>query len=263
MLSVFLRRHSWGEGDWSNNINQAHMLIGLFGQSATSQYIWRYYWWPSMGTDIKLFCSSCTLCQAMRDSNQKLSGLLHSLPIPDQLWQLIGMDFMCPLAISNAHDYLLVVIDWFTSELHLIPTMTQVTMEAVTWLFLRDIVRLHGVPEPIMFDQDVKFTSKFWKELHWLLGTKLLMSTAFHLQMDGVTKRTNCSIAQVLQTLHNSQWPERLGHEMPSHWVCTQQQCQCNDQICPIWVKLRAYPPTRPVTEHAHTVCWGQLQLFA
>ena len=151
-----------------------------------------------MGTDIELFCSSCALCQVTKDSNQKLSGLLHSLPIPDRPWQSIGMDFMGPLPVSNGHDYLLVVIDCFTSEVHLIPTTTQVTAKEVAWLFLKEIVRLHGVPESIVSDRDVKFTSRFWKELHQLLGMKLLMSTAFNPQTDGATERANRSIAQVL-----------------------------------------------------------------
>ena len=93
-----------------------------------------------MGTDIELFCSSCTLCQVTKDSNQKPSGLLHSLPILDQLWQSIGMDFMGPLPVSNGHDYLLVMIDHFTSEVHLILTTTQVTTKEVAWLFLKEIV---------------------------------------------------------------------------------------------------------------------------
>ena len=63
-----------------------------------------------------------------------------------------------------------------------------------------------------MSNCDAKFTSRFWKELHQLLGTKLLMSTAFHLQTDGATERANRSIAQVLRTLiRNDQkdWDER------------------------------------------------------
>ena len=43
------------------------------------------------------------------------------------------------------------------------------------------------------------------------MGTKLLMSTSFHPQMDGATERANCSIGQVLQALvRNSQndWAE-------------------------------------------------------
>ena len=154
-----------------------------------------------MGTDIELFCSLCTSCQVMKDLNQKLSGLLHSLPIPDWPWQSIGMDFMGPLPVSNGHDYRLVVIGHLTSEVHLIPTTTQVTTKAVAWLFLTEIVWLHRVPESIVSDHDTRFTSRFWKELNWLLGMKPLMSTAFHLQMDGATERANCSITQVLWTL--------------------------------------------------------------
>ena len=84
------------------------------------------------------------------------------------------------------------------SQVHLIPTNTRVTAKEVTWLFVKEIVRLHGMPESIVSDRDAKFTSSFWKELHWLMGTKLLMSTSFHPQMDGVTEQANRSIRQVL-----------------------------------------------------------------
>src|SRR6266481_3107813 len=126
-------------------IDQAHTTIGHFGQFHTSRYIQRYYWWPSMGTDIDRYCSSCGLCQVTKDSNQKPSGLLHSLPIPDCPWQSIGMDFMGPLPLSKSHDYLLVVIDRFTSQVHLIPTTTRVTSKEVAWLFLKEIV-LQSIP---------------------------------------------------------------------------------------------------------------------
>jgi len=182
-------------------IDQAHSTIGHFGQFHTSRYIWRYYWWPSMGTDIELFCSSCTSCQVMKESNQKPSGLLHSLPIPNRPWQSIGMHFMGPLPMSKSYDYLLVVIDRLTSQVHLVPTTTRVTTKEVAWLFLTEVVRLHGVPDSIVSDQDTKFTSSFWKELHRLMGTKLLMSTAFHPQTDGATEWANRSIGQVLRAL--------------------------------------------------------------
>src|SRR6266481_5838850 len=154
-----------------------------------------------MGTDIELFCSSCIQCQTTKDTSKKPSGLLHSLPIPNRPWQSIGMDFMGPLPVSNNYDYLLVVIDHLTSQVHLLPTTTRVTSKGVAWIFLKEIVRLHGVPDSIVLDRDMKFTSSFWKELHRLMGTKLLMSTAFHPQTDGATERANHSVRQVLQAL--------------------------------------------------------------
>ena len=64
-------------------------------------------------------------------------------------------------------------------------------------------MRLHGVPKSIVLDDDTKFTSTFWCELHRLMGTKLLMSTVFHPQMDGATERANCSIGQILRMIIN------------------------------------------------------------
>ena len=43
----------------------------------------------------------------------------------------------------------------------------------------------------------------FWRELHKLMGTKLLMSTAFHPQTDGATERENHSIGQILRMIIN------------------------------------------------------------
>ena len=62
---------------------------------------------------------------------------------------------------------------------------------------------LHGVPESIVLDRDTKSMSMFWCELHRLMGTKLLMSTAFHPQMDGATEWANRSIGQILRMIIN------------------------------------------------------------
>ena len=83
------------------------------------------------------------------------------------------------------------------SQAHLVPTMTPVTAKEVAWLFLKEVMRLHGVPESIVLDHVTKFMSMFWCELHRLMGTKLLMSTAFHPQMDGTTEWANCSIVKL------------------------------------------------------------------
>ena len=64
-------------------------------------------------------------------------------------------------------------------------------------------MRLHRVPESIVLDCDTKFTSTFWHELHRLMGTKLLMSTVLHPQMDGVTEWANHSIGQILRMIIN------------------------------------------------------------
>ena len=133
-------------------INHAHNIIGHFGQFKTAQYIRRYFWWPSMSHGIELYCKTCGIYMTTKDVNSKPTGLLHSLPIPDRLWQSIGIDFMGPLQKSNNFDYLLVIIDRLMSQVHLVPTMTMVTTRGITWLILKEVMRLYGIPESIVSD---------------------------------------------------------------------------------------------------------------
>ena len=84
-----------------------------------------------MSHDIESYCKMCSICATSKDANSKPTGLLHSLPIPDMPWQSIGLDFMGPLPKSDDFDYLLVVIDQLTSQVHLVPTMTTVTARGI------------------------------------------------------------------------------------------------------------------------------------
>ena len=60
---------------------------------------------------------------------------------------------------------------------------------------------MHGLPETIVLDRDVKFMSAFWRETHRMLGVKLLMSTTFHPQTDGASERAICTVTQNLHTM--------------------------------------------------------------
>jgi len=123
------------------------------------------------------------------------------------------MDFVGPFPESHDHDYLWVVICRLTSMIHLVPVRTTTTASELAWLYIREIVRLHGLAETIISDRDSKFTSKFWRETHKLLGTKLLMSTSFHPQTDGTSERAIRTVAQILRAMvHPDQrdWSEKL-----------------------------------------------------
>jgi hypothetical protein len=185
-------------------MESAHTALGHLAERKTVHYIKRWFWWPSMVSDIQQFCQSCETCQTTKGETLRPAGLLHSLPIPTKPWSSIAMDFIGPFPVSEGYDYLLVVIDRLTSMVHLIPTTTKVKATGVALLYFKEIVRLHGMPETIVSDRDSKFTGKFWKELHRLVGIKLLMSTAFHPQTDGQAERAMRTIGQILRTLVES-----------------------------------------------------------
>lgn len=182
-------------------IDQAHRSLGHYGFQRTSEYIRRWYWWPLMVKHVKEFCKSCDPCQRSKGSTKKPMGKLHALPVPLKPWDSIGMDFVGPFPESKGYDYLWVIICRMTSMVHLIPVKTTMTASDLSWIYLREIVRLHGLPSSIVSDRDSKFTSKWWRELHKILGSKLLMSTSFHPQTDGQTERANRSVGQIFRTI--------------------------------------------------------------
>ncbi|GJP78463.1 hypothetical protein CLOP_g8756, partial [Closterium sp. NIES-67] len=163
-----------------------------FGSNKTLTGIAKHYYWPYMADDVQKFVTSCDTCQRMKSSKQKKAGLLQPLPVPEQPWQVVSLDFITGLPpTTSGHDAILVVIDKFSKMVHFIPTHTTARTEETAQLFVRHIISQHGIPTTLISDRDPKFTSKFWKELMSLLGTKLAMSSAYHPQTDGQTERLN------------------------------------------------------------------------
>ncbi|CAI7889202.1 unnamed protein product [Closterium sp. NIES-53] len=173
---------------------------GHFGSNKTLAGIAKYYYWPRMAADVQQFVTSCDTCQRMKSSKQKKTGLFQPLPVPEQPWQVVSLDFITGLpSTSRGHDSILVVIDKFSKMGHFIPTNATPTAEATARLFFDRIITIHGIPATLISDRDPKFTSKFWKELMGLLGTKLAMSSPYHPQTDGQTERLNQVVEQLLR----------------------------------------------------------------
>ena len=126
-----------------------------------------------MSHDIESYCKTCGICMTSKDANSKLTDLIHSLPIPDRLWQSIGLDFMGPLLKSNNFDYLLVMIDQLTSQVHLVPTTMTVTTRGIVWLILKEVMRLHGIPESIVSDPLGKGVHSQLGNMHWKVDEHL------------------------------------------------------------------------------------------
>ncbi|KAE8971380.1 hypothetical protein PF005_g21085 [Phytophthora fragariae] len=98
----------------------------------------------------------------------------------------------------------LVFVDRFTKMVYLIPVSDTATAAETAAHFIHCISRYHGLPESIVSDRDPRFTSPFWSSLFQLLGTKLSMSTAAHLETDGKTERVNRVLEDVLRSYATS-----------------------------------------------------------
>ena len=112
------------------------------------------------------------------------------IKFPSLKWDKLGMDFITGLPRTRSgYDSIWVVVDRLTKVAHFIPVKTTYTSAKLAKIYMTRIVCLHGVPRTIVSDRGTQFTSKFWKQLHETLGTRLEFSTAFHPQTDGQTER--------------------------------------------------------------------------
>ena len=108
--------------------------------------------------------------------------MLEPLDIPQWKWDSISMDFITHLPRSvRGHDSIWVIVDRLTKCAHFLPINQKMNMDRLADLYVREIVRLHGVPASIVSDRDPRFTSRFWQSLLNALGTQLRMSSAYQI----------------------------------------------------------------------------------
>ena len=105
------------------------------------------------------------------------------------------------------------IVDRLTNSAHFLAVWMTFTLEIFFWLYIREIVRLHGVPVSIVSDRDPRFTAHFWKSFQKAMGTRLMMSTTFHPQTDGQPERTIQVSEDMLRACvldHKGSWEEHL-----------------------------------------------------
>ena len=223
---------------------EAHdsILAGHVGSAKTIELVSRNYYWPRMYEEIKHYVATCTKCQQNKASHEHPQGLLQPLPVPERRWQQVTMDFITQLPMTKSgHDAIVVFVDKLSKMVHLVPTTTTVDAPQVAKIFMREVVRLHGVPESIVSDRDPRFTSSFWRELWKMLGTRLAMSTAYHPQTDGQTERANRTLEDMLRafvSVRQDDWDDFL---VASEIAINNTQ-QASSKYSPFFLNSGAHP---------------------
>ena len=198
-------------------LNEAHRSKYTIHPGAAKMYqdLKRNFWWPNMKREIADFVAHCLTCQQVKAEHQKPAGKLKPLEIPEWKWEHIGMDFIMGLPkTKNGMDAIWVIVDRLTKSAHFLSIKSKWTVDVLAALYIKEVVRLHGIPVSITSDRDPRFTSHFWKSLQTAIGTRLNFSTAFHPQTDGQTERTNQIIEDMLRACmidFAGSWQEHLA----------------------------------------------------
>jgi len=100
--------------------------------------------------DLKQKCPSCVLLQL--------------LPIPDQVWEDVSIDFIEGLPKSKGKTTISVVVDRLSKYAHFTPISHSYTARSIASVFIDNIYKLYGMPRIIVSDRDCMFISNFWRE---------------------------------------------------------------------------------------------------
>jgi len=225
-----------------------------------------------MLNDIEEYCRTCKECQHSKATNQLKNGLLQPLPIPNNKFDDISMDFITHLpTTNNGNNTILVIVDRLTKYARFIPLAArhshdlpaaEITAEAV----FNNWCRIFDIPHTIVSDRDPQFTSKFWSTLFERMNTKLKYSTAYHPQTDGQTERTNRTLEEILRSYLSptqSDWDSWLTsaeiaynntyhtstHQTPHELVFNQQRRSIAD-----FISLNNNTPNKAVTTAAERI---------
>lgn len=152
--------------DWRTKILtefHASLAAGHSGFLRTYKCLSRNFHWPGSRKDVKRFVASCDYCQ--RNSYETINppSLLNPLPIPENVWLDVSMDFIDGLPASQGMNTIMVVVDRLTKYAHFIPVSHPYTASQIADLFVKEIFKLHGMPRTIVSDRDPISISHFWE----------------------------------------------------------------------------------------------------
>jgi len=154
-------------------LEEAHNTRYSVHPGGTKMYrdLRQFFWWDNMKREIAEYVDRCLTCQRVKVKHQRPVGELRPLEIPTWKWDSISMDFIRGLPLSaSKKNAIWVIVDRFTKSAHFIPIHDTWGTERLAQLYVKEIVRLHGIPKDIVSDRDQRFQARFWQALQKALG---------------------------------------------------------------------------------------------
>ena len=132
----------------------------------------RQYYWSGMKRHIRDFVRRCLKYHQIKAEHQRPARLLQPLKIAEWKWEHITMDFLTHFPrTSRKYDAVWVIVDRLTKSTHFLVVWMTFTLEEFCNLYIREIVRLHGVLVSIVSNRDPRFITQFCKSFQRAMGT--------------------------------------------------------------------------------------------
>ena len=113
-------------------------------------------------------------------------------------WQIIAVNVLKVSLLTRNNKYLQVIQDYLMKWADAIPMPDQTAARIVTEL--TKVFSVMGLPQVLHSDQGANFESTILKQTLQAYGITKSQNTAYHPQGDGMAKRFNHSLLQLLRT---------------------------------------------------------------
>jgi len=172
------------------------------------------YFWPNMQSDVRRYILTCRSCRINKARTRSEVGALSGLPIPAGRWEVVQVDWITDLPLSErGHDQVMVVEDRLTKYAYFIPANKNDTAEVAARRVFGVVFCVHGAPATLVSDRDRLFTSHFFGGLMALMHVKQAMGTSYHHDFNGALECLNKTVEVMLRHLL-SEFPERDFDEL-------------------------------------------------
>ena len=180
--------------------NLAHNTLGHFGFDKCYESLRGSYYWPNMRRDLEnAYIPSCAECQQNKSNTSKPTGPLHPLPVPDDCFDTVALDFIGPLPEEDGKDTIMTMTDPLGADVRIVGTHSSYSAAQIAVILFDEWYCENGLMLHIISDRDALFTAELWNALHKLTGIKLKMSTSYHPETDGSSERTNKTVNQAIR----------------------------------------------------------------
>ena len=169
--------------------------LGHPGVERTRQMVAEKVVWPSMRADVTKWARECLSCQRSKVIRHTVPPI-SEFTIPDKRFNHIHMDLVS-MPPSNGYRYLLTIVDRFTRWPVAIP-LVDISTQTIIDAFAFGWVQTYGVPATITTDRGAQFTSALFKQLTTTWGIKLIHTTAFHPEANGMVERLHRRLKESL-----------------------------------------------------------------
>lgn len=152
-------------------------------------------WWPRIDKDAENLVKSCRSCTLVSSSNPPTPMKRRELPFAP--WMDIAMDLLGPLP---SHDYLLVVVDYYSRYKEVKITKTITSTQIIK--LLKEIFSRLGYPLSITADNGKQFVSSELRTFCSECNIALFHTIPYWPQQNGEVERQNRDILKRLKISH-------------------------------------------------------------